>query len=237
MSRRSIQAARWRTSPREREVEFIKFFVLQHPKDPVDDALTDFLHAEGTGRGEVPLCPQCGSPIGMIPSMPPIRVEIETWGKQFGDLAIGAGNEVLVGERFRDASVSSGLIGFPSFMPAEIVKIIARRGRVPASVPNYFLAIPGRSRALVDDRASEIGYGERWKCEECRIGNIKRYKRVVLEPNTWSGEDVFVPRGLPGRILTSQRFKDFCDRNAFTNCLLIPAERHHVDHFPWERVS
>ena len=89
---------------------------------------------------------------------------------------------------------------------------------------------------MVDDRASGIDYESRWTCEECRIGHMKRLRTLVLEPNTWSGEDVFIPRGLPGTIVTSERFKQFCDRHAFTNCLLIPAERYHFDFFPWERA-
>jgi len=213
----------------------MQFFVLQHPKDPVDDALTDFLPAPGSKSGDAPRCPKCGNAVGMRRSLPPIRVELETWGKRFGDVAIGTGNQVLVSERFKDAFLSAGLTGFSQFMPAEIVKIIARRGKVPTSVPTYFLTIPGRSRALVDDHASGIDYKTRWKCEECRIGYIKRQRRVVLEPGTWSGEDVFIPRGLPGRIVTSERFKEFCDRSAFTNCRLIPAEQHHIDYFPWEQ--
>jgi hypothetical protein len=215
----------------------MQFFVLEHPKDAVDEALTDFLPGPGTKLGEAPRCARCRDGIGMIPSVPPIRVEIETWGKQFGDVAIGAGSEVLVSNRFKDAFLSSGLTGFPQFTPAQVVKVIARQGRVLTSMPNYFLAIPGRSRAVVDDRASGIGYGRRWTCMECRIGYIKRLRRIVLESNTWSGEDVFFPRGLPGTIMTSARFKQFCDQYAFTNCLLIPAERYHFDFFPWERAS
>jgi hypothetical protein len=215
----------------------LHFFVLEHPKDPVDDALTDFLPAPGTKRGEVPRCPRCGNPIGMMPRLPPFRVEVETWGRRFGDLAFGVSNDVLVSERFKNAFLSSGLMGLTGFAPAEVVKVIARRGKVPASMPNYFVAIPGGSRAVLDDRASGVDYEKRWTCEECRIGQMKRLRKVVLKPDTWSDEDVFIPRGLPGTILTSERFKQFCDHHAFTNCQLIQAERYHFDHFPWERVS
>jgi hypothetical protein len=86
--------------------------------------------------GDAPRCPRCGGPIGMRPSLPPIRIELETWGKRFGDVAIDAGNEVLVSERFKDAFQSVGLTGLSPFMPAEVVKAIARRGKVPASMPS-----------------------------------------------------------------------------------------------------
>ena len=215
----------------------MRFFVLEHPTDPVDDALTDFHPAAGTRRGDAPVCPACGGPIGMMKRLAPIRVDLETLGRRFGDLAFGVSNDVLVSERFRDAFLSSALTGLSEFAPAQIAKVISRRGRVPSSTPNYFFAVPARSRALIDDRASGIDYKRRWTCEECRIGYMKRLRRVVLEPGTWSGEDVFIPRGLPGTVMTSERFKEFCDRYAFTNCLLIPAERYHFDHFHWEQES
>jgi len=212
----------------------VRFFVLEHPTDPVGDTLTDFHPASGTKRGDAPLCPKCGGPIGMLVRLPPIRAELETLGKRFGDLAFGVSNDTLVSERFRDAFLSSGLTGLSGFLLAKIVKIIARRGMISSPMPKYFFAMPGRSRAAVDDRASAMDYERRWTCEECRIGRMKRLKRLVLEPGTWSGEDVFIPRGT---VVTSERFKEFCDRHAFTNCLLIPAEQYHFDHFHWEEES
>jgi len=136
---------------------------------------------------------------------------------------------VLVSERFKNAFLRSGLIGLSWFAPTEVVKVVARRGKIPKPMPNYFYAVPGRSRAAIDHRGSGMEYERPWTCEECRIGNMRRFQRVVLEPNSWSGEDVFIARGLPGTVLTSERFKDLCDRYAFSNCLLIEAERHHRD--------
>jgi hypothetical protein len=215
----------------------MRFFVLEHPKDAVDDALTDYVTADHTKLGNAPRCPKCGSYIGAMPVLPPMRVELETWGRQFGDLAFDGSNNVLVSQRFKEAFQSSGLTGLFEFWPAEIVKLVARRGKMPHSVPNYFLAVPGRSRAVVDDRASGIDYKERWTCEECRSGYRMRLRKLVLEPNSWSGEDVFIARGLPGTIITSERFKEFCDRHVFSNCLLIEADRYHFDFFPWLRDS
>jgi hypothetical protein len=212
----------------------VRFFVLEHPKsDGVDDALTDFLPADGTKRGDAPKCLKCGVFIGTMPRLPPIRIELETWGRRFGDLAFSTNNDVLVCDRFRQAWLSSGLTGFSGFGPAEVVKVTARRGKIPKPMPNYFVASPGRSRAVIDGRASGIDYKKPWICEECRSGHIARVRRLVLEPDTWSGEDVFIPRGLRGTIIASERFKEFCDRHAFSNCLLIDADRYHVDYLPW----
>lgn len=228
----------WPNSQMVYEMEIaVRFFVLEHPKDAVDDALTDFRPADGTKRGDASRCPKCGAFVGLKPRLPPIRIELETWGRRFGDLAFSTNNDVLVCERFRDAWLSSGLTGLSGFGSAEVVKITARRGKVPKPMPNYFVAMPGRSRAAVDDSASGIEYDRPWICEECRGGLKMRLRRVVLEPNTWSGEDVFIARGLGGTIITSERFKEFCDRHAFSNCLLIEAERYHFDHVPWRRAA
>jgi hypothetical protein len=208
------------------------FYVLAHPPCEYGDAVTDFLSAEDQKLGAAPRCPKCGGLTGLKQALPPIRVELETWGKQFGDLVLGSGNDVLVSGRFRDAFLSSGLTGLFEFWPVEIVKVVAREGKIPKPMPNYFCAVPGPSRAVVDHRGSEIEYKRAWKCEECRVGYFMRFQRVVLEPNTWSGEDVFIARGLPGTVMTSERFKEFCDRHAFTNCLLIEAGRYHKDYLP-----
>jgi hypothetical protein len=213
----------------------VRFFILEHPKRGLDDALTDFLAAPGTQRGDAPRCTRCGGPIDALITLPPIRVELETGGKRFGDLVFGVGNTVLVCERFKDEFVRSALTGFSGFAPVEVVKVIARSGKIPKHMPNYFYAVPGTSRAAIDYRKSEMEYERAWTCEECRIGYIRRFQRVVLEPKTWSGEDVFIPRGLPGTIMTSERFKQFCDHHAFSNCLLIEAEHYHVDFMPWAR--
>ncbi len=211
----------------------MRFYVLEHPSDGHDDALTDFLSAPGKQRGDAPRCPKCGGFTGMLQTLPPIRVELATWGKRFGDLVFGVGNDLLVCERFKDAFLRSGLTGLSGFAPAEVVKVVARRGKIPKPMPNYFYAVPGRSRAAIDYRKSGIEYERPWSCEECRVGYMRRFHSVVLEPNTWSGEDVFIARGLPGTIITSERFKEFCDRHAFSNCLLIEAERHHHDFMSW----
>jgi hypothetical protein len=209
----------------------MRFFVLEHPNE--GEALTDFISGPGTKRGAATRCSKCGCAVEGLPTLPPIRVELETWGNQFGDLVFGSGDDVLVCERFRDEFLRSGMTGLFGFETAEIIKVIARRKKIPLRIPNYFLAIPGTSRAALDDKASQVEFQDPWTCDECR-GSVKRsYQRVIFEPDTWSGEDVFIARGLAGVIVTTERFKRFCERHAFSNCLFIEAERYQVDY--WRR--
>lgn len=75
-------------------------------------------------------------------------------------------------------------------------------------------------------------------CSECGLGGIiKRLRRVILRPDTWSGEDVFFARGLPGTILTSERFKSLCETAGLANCSFVDAEAFSFDHYPQERAA
>ena len=211
----------------------MRFYVLVNPKDDQSDAITDCFSVPGFKTGDAPRCSACGGFIGMLPHLPPLRYELATLGSRFGDLAFGGGNNFLVDQRFKDEFLRAGLIGLPRFDPVEIVKVSMRR-KIKQPLPTYFAVCPIHSRAAVDRQASGIDGEDPRGCDECRIVDIKRLRRLVLEPGTWSGEDVFVARGLPGTIITSQRFKEFCDRHAFSNCVLIEADRFHFDFFPWE---
>jgi hypothetical protein len=213
----------------------MNFYVLANPTRQRTDAITDFL-TQGTTRGEAPRCRACGKPVGMLPALPPIKVELTLWGNRFGDVAFGPGNEVLVSERFKDGFSAARLIGFPDFIPVEVTRITFRGERVSDPITKYFAARPALSRTAIDEKASGLDRDALWTCEECRIANFRRFRRIVIESGTWTGEDVFFARGLPGTIIASERFKQFCDKHAFANCLLIEADRYGVDSFPDDKA-
>jgi hypothetical protein len=64
---------------------------------------------------------------------------------------------------------------------------------------------------------------------------LRRWQRVILEPGSWTGEDIFHARGLPATYITSERFKEVCERYRIANAVLIPAEEYGYDFYPWER--
>jgi hypothetical protein len=210
----------------------MNFFVLQNPKAGHGDAVTDYLPV-GERTGEAPRCPVCGNFLGMLPLLLPVRVELNAWGSRWGDVAFGPGDELLVTTRLKKAFVDAGLSGFVRFDLVEIVKA-RKRGRGLGDPPEYQFASIQRSRAAVDDAASGVVRNEATTvCEECRLGGIlTRVRRLVLEPNTWSGEDVFFLRGLPGIVVVSERLKRLCEENGFANCLLVPIQDFGFDHDP-----
>jgi len=170
----------------------------------------------------------------MRPLLPPVRVELEAWEPRWGDVAFGPGDQILVSGKLRKLFAEAGLAGFVRFDPVETVKTNRRKAGA-GDPPDYWLASIQRSRAELDDAASGLVRDEEPTCKECCTGGIiKRVSRIVLQPDTWSGEDVFFARGLPGTVLVSERFKLLCEENALANCWLIPAEAFSFDHYPQE---
>jgi len=214
----------------------VKFYVLSNPRDTERGAVTDFTKSEPVNRGEAPKCPICGAFIGSLPWLPPYRAELEVWGKDFGDLAFGPGSELLVAQRVADAFKHEGLVGFSGFNEVEIVKVIRRGGsKITSQPPRYDCVAIDRGRAAIDVEASGMVHEEPYTCAECRSGLIKRIGRIIVEEGTWSGEDVFRARGLPGTILTSERFQAFFERYSLNNGVLTDAADYSIDFYPWEK--
>ncbi len=208
----------------------MKFYVLDDNRAGNEPAVTTYLSADPVHRGEAPRCPVCNTFIGPLKWLPPYRVELEAYGSAWGDLVFPwGGDELLVSERFERLWKQDGLIGLSGFDSVEVVKTKKRRRLAPLP-PGYLRVSLARSRALVDDAASGIRRDETRECPECGGGGLERIKRIVLKEGTWSGEDIFKARGLPGKNIASERFKEFCDHHQILNGLLIPVEDYQLDY-------
>jgi len=213
----------------------MKFFVLSNPNVGRTSTATMFTPVDGSPTGEAVRCPVCGNFIGMLPLLSPVRVELETWGTQFADIGFGPGDEILVSERFWNFYRTAGLKGLVDVGSAEIVKLTAH-GKMRQPMPHYLCCRAGRSRAAIDVVASGLERDKSQACDDCRQAGItKRLKQLVLESDSWSGEDIFFARGLPGTILVSQRFQELFEIHQFCNCSPTPAEQFSFDHYPWEK--
>ena len=210
----------------------MQFFVLkEEPIADVQKASIDVLKADGSRYGDAPRCETCDQYIGMRLWLPPYRVELETWGHEFADLAI-TGTDMLVSLRFRQAWERSRLVGLSGFDDVEVVTL-KRHRKVIGDPPAYFRAVVSRSRTAIDLAASEFEWDKAPTCPTCRLGdNVKRWKRVIVEQDTWTGEDIFIARGLAGTIIVSERFKEFCERKNVKNAALLPAETYGHDFYP-----
>ncbi len=213
----------------------MKFYVLVNSMGHEGAAATDFLPVDGSKTGEAARCSTCGRCLGLLPLLPPVRVELDTWGTEYGDIAFGPGEELLISERFWKLYGSAGLIGLIDVNMVELKKLTPHQ-KLHEPTPNYYCCRIIRSNAVVDYRKSGLILDEPSTCQECRLGGIvKRIDRIVLEPDSWSGEDIFLARGLPGVILTSRKFVQCCEDNGVSNCKLIPADAFSFDFYPWEK--
>lgn len=219
------------------------FYILNNRMDLVEDqsAVTDFLAAydretESLRTGDAPECPWCGLCVGSLAWLPPYEVELECWGHRFGDIAKGVGGDWLVSERFKALYEEHGLTGFQGFEPVTVARVI-RRNRIRGEPPRYYHVTIVQGRAAIDQEASGFVWKEPPTCPECREGkNLQRYEGIVIEPGTWEGEDLFIPRGLSVDVASS-RFKHFCETHDIANAHFIPAEELWDDTYPWNNME
>jgi hypothetical protein len=213
------------------------FYVLAKPCINRSTSSPFFYPDESVKIGDAPTCPKCGNSLGMCKSVGEYIVEIEFPKDSAEDVCFGPDDEVLFSERLKTSFESSQLKG-ADFQPVKVAKVCTHK-RKSLSIPEYYRTSISRSRALVDVKASGFEVEGKIKCKECYLskGGIIRYRRIVFVPDTWSGEDIFYARGLPGTIITSQRLYDMFSSIGLPADLLIPAEKYSIDHFPGVRVS
>ena len=206
-------------------------------EEPIADnqiASVDACQIDGTKYGDAPRCEVCKRYIGMRAWLPPYRVELETWGYEFADIVV-IGTNLLISQRFKQAWEQSQLVGLSGFENVEVINVKRHRKKI-GEPPTYFRAVVVRGQTAINLVASEFEWKNESACPVCRLaGVIKRWKRIIIDQSTWTGEDIFIARGLPGEICVSERFKDFCEINNMKNTLFVAAETYGHDFYPWEK--
>jgi hypothetical protein len=86
----------------------------------------------------------------------PLRVELDVWGREFGDVAFGPSDEFLVSERFNRLWHEEDLVGLAGFDLVEITAVRRRRGRGNRAAPAYFRVSVARSEVAVDQEQSGV---------------------------------------------------------------------------------
>ncbi|MBM7113787.1 hypothetical protein I3V78_09540 [Archangium primigenium] len=203
-----------------------RFFVLE---EEVSSSRYDVEveKVEPVNRSDAPHCPRCGDIIGLRTWLPPYRVELELHGQELGDFVRSTGYERLISERFADAFRAEGLTGLEGFHPVEVVRVrcLRKRPRHSLTVPRYSVVWPCFGHAAVDLVLNRVRVSRPPACSECRATGIDAIHGFVLEPGTWRGEDIFRPRGMQGKVVVTERFKDFVNQHGFTNMRLTPTEQ------------
>lgn len=213
-----------------------KFYAFVNRFTEVIDDSYMVVYTDDIRQGNAPLCPVCNGIIGLLPTLPPVRAELELFGHHFGDVA-PSGHQLLVSARLRDLFVASQMIGLYELHPTEIIHVRKHKRKLHNECPLYFLASVARSRAAIDMKASRFEWKVEPTCTECRKGRlIKRWSCITIEPGTWSGEDIFYPRGF-SVLLVTERFREMYTANGLRNGVFIPAEEFGHDYYPEEKEA
>lgn len=184
-------------------------------------------------RGEGDKCPVCGGPVGGLKWVPPHRVKLSSANTdKWGDFLWGAGFLLMVSDHFKTIYEVEGLAGITVFHPpAEIVRVgRMKTGDLPPSLPRYHLIDIVWNGVNQDDAASEVLRERPAKCTFCRVGGFpSRQQRIAIERGSWTGDDIFTPKGAPVRIMVSERFKQVAGEHKLKNVWLIPSEKYGYD--------
>jgi len=204
----------------------MRFFVLRSPAAG-STYETDF-DKEDLRTGDVTtICPVCTRRMGSRDWLPPHHVNIVRYGKKFGDISIGTGNSVFVSDAFRQAWLLEGLRGIDAFGAIEVIKI--QPARIAAQAPRYWHIIPHISSTAADYAQSNFIWSRPPYCEYCGGAGIDAVAGFVINQSTWTGEDFFRLRNVPGLRIVTQRFADMVHRHNLTNALMIPVEQYVWD--------
>lgn len=200
------------------------FYILQPSENRFGKHWAYGMPSKGAVYGEAPRCPICGNFVGVKKWLPPHEIEIvQADPNRLGDFLWGSFYPFLISERLHQIIREERIQGFDQvYEPATVTK---SRGRKKANLlltdPTYRAVEIHWNGANVDDEASGIVRVD-VKCTYDR-GSCVRYDRILLDETTWDGSDIFNPRGLPGRILVSERMKQIITAYSITNVLCIPS--------------
>jgi hypothetical protein len=215
----------------------MKFYVLETPRaDSIEDRLgrTDAIEEEDFKTGDAIHCSRCNRPLTSLRWLPPYRVELETWGRDYADLVRKA-NDVMVSERLMEFFRRGSLQGLKDFAPVEVFRVRFRRGKIKEQCPNYFTTMVPLGPAAVDQKASGYVWGDESSvCPVCLWDDLKRFYRIVINLNTWNGDDIFFPIG-GTELMVSERFKILWEEKSFQGITLSPAATYGQEYCPNEK--
>jgi len=205
-----------------------RFFVMEKLLGGHHD--TEFSEVEPMNLGPAPRCPQCDGAVGARTWQPPYRIEVELYGKDYGELVVGSGDDLLVTKRFAEDFKAEGLRGLIGLHPVEVVSVLRKRpGPKPGPPPRYLAVTTEYGQPALDMERSRIKGSSPMTCTWCREVGVDAIDGLVLEPGTWHGEDVFRPRGLSGTNIVTERFMRFAERHALSHMAFVPIDKYVYD--------
>lgn len=195
--------------------------------------------------GDAPRCPACGRYIGAKRWLPPYVISLVEGTKTSApaDVMTGPGigpDSFIASERFVSEFKSSALTGIEQWEPVKIEGFADYGGdSIHGALvrQRYFVAFfPSPRTRLKLDQMSTTSKG-RVECKVCGRGMIvDSYHGVVVDEESWSGEDIVRMTNLEV-IVASERFARFFEAGEFTGALVPPANAYEQSFSlkSWER--
>jgi hypothetical protein len=172
--------------------------------------------------GDADRCPVCNGAVSMLKLRAPIEIKFSN--SFLGDFVYGEISPFIVSEDVLNAFAKTRLIGIEEFIPVVIANGKLKGKQVHTG---YYLPQIARSEARIDEVGSQMVRSGKPICFECRRGTIiDSFERLVLQPNTWSGEDIFYAKWLSGEVFISQAFVEFLKANKFTNAIYTDSRQY-----------
>jgi hypothetical protein len=139
------------------------------------------------------------------------------------------GADFLIAAPVATTFLESGLSGLAGFDHVEPVSV---RGTSTAP-PGYVHVRVGIGSARIDEARSSIRRSGDVECDECRFGGtLDAVHGFAIAPDSWTGIDVFIARGLPGTPIVSERFKNWAEQEQLTAVRFTPTETFAWDSRP-----
>jgi hypothetical protein len=167
--------------------------------------------------GDAPRCPSCGKYISMRPWLPPYRARLKAGTKSSapGDVITGPGFKgFMASDRFIAEFERAKLTGIERWEPVEIA-------RLPNRVFKLGLLPVAKTRANLREMRP-IFSGDPPDCQTCGAATIESYEGVVVDQDSWTGDDIFQFTNL-GILMVTEPFVDFITAGKFDGVMLVPA--------------
>lgn len=186
------------------------FFVLESARWSQFD--TEYLPTKDARYGDAPRREACGAFTGSMRWLPPFRVELILHGSRWGDFAFFGPEAFLLSEHALHAWRESGLSGLT---PVDAVEVVAVKAR--STPPPYYHVEVARDAASVDESRSAIVRIDPGSCDVCRSSIIDGIQGFSIDADSWTGEDVFIARGLPGTVVVTARVQEWIEVKNLSN--------------------
>lgn len=200
----------------------MKYFVLHNSR------FNDTSYAFGEEReidfntGKAVYCDECGNPISMLEWLPPYEINVSK--KRLGDFIFGTYVGFIVSKGFKDQFEKANLKGLDGFKKVDLFY------RNQLLSDEYFYPEITLLNAFIDTR--RIKFEEKNLCNTCQKGSsiLSKIEGITFVNPAEIEEDVFFTSAIgQSTAITSQDFRDFIDRNGFTNIKFIEASNYKWD--------